>query len=313
MATPHRAGLFAAVGGMERVRGLVCVTSHRFSGRIARYITLDLTSAICAMPKPEPFFRESGDGPTVVCIHANASTSGQWRSLMDTLASTHHVLAPDCYGSGRSPGWQSDRLMSLRDEVEFLDPVLSRAGPLFSLVGHSYGAAVALIAALTHPERVRCLALYEPTLFSLIDADSAPPNEAEGIRDAVARGRAALDRGDAYAGAECFIDYWMGAGSWRAMPQDRKVSVAASFRSAPHWSHALFTEPTSSAAFSALRIPVLLMTGGMSTASAHGVARRLAPALPLARQHRFPELGHMGPVTHPNEVNTVIARFLSEV
>ena len=143
--------------------------------------------------------------------------------------------------------------MSLRDEVEFLDPVFARAGPSFSLVGHSYGAAVALVVALTHPERVRCLALYEPTLFSLIDTDSAPPNEADGIRDAVAKGCAALDRGDPYKGAECFIDYWMGPGSWHATPEDRKVLIATSFRSARHWSHALFTEPTPSAAFSTLR------------------------------------------------------------
>jgi len=265
------------------------------------------------MPKLEPFLRESGAGPAVVCIHANASTSGQWRSLMDVLGSSHRVLAPDCYGSGRSPGWQSDRLMSLRDEVEFLDPVFARAGASFSLVGHSYGAAVALVAALTHQERVRRLALYEPTLFSLIDADSAPPNEAEGIRDAVIKGCAALDRGDPYTAAECFTDYWMGPGSWRATPEDRKALLATSFKSARHWSHALFTEPTPSAAFSTLRIPVLLMTGGMSTAAAHGVARRLAPTLPLARQHKFPELGHMGPVTHPEEVNAVIARFLNEV
>ena len=44
------------------------------------------------------------------------------------------------------------------------------------LVGHSYGAAVALIAALACPERVRALVLYEPTLFSLVDADAPPPN-----------------------------------------------------------------------------------------------------------------------------------------
>ncbi len=31
----------------------------------------------------EPFFREAGTGPGVVCLHSNASTSGQWRGLMD--------------------------------------------------------------------------------------------------------------------------------------------------------------------------------------------------------------------------------------
>jgi pimeloyl-ACP methyl ester carboxylesterase len=262
--------------------------------------------------RPEPFVRESGAGPAVVCIHANAGTSGQWRALADSLAPTHRVLAPDCYGSGRSADWSSDRVMSLKDEVEFLDPVFARAGDSFSLVGHSYGAAVALIAALTHREHVRSLALYEPTLFALIDAESAPPNEADGIRHTVIDAGAALDRGDVDAAAERFIDYWMGAGSWRATPQERKPAIAASVKNIRRWAHALFTEPTPLAAFSELRIPVLIMTGGRSTVSAHGVSRRLISVLPSVKQHGFPELGHMGPVTHPEQVNAVVARFLRE-
>jgi len=264
------------------------------------------------MSKAEPFVRDAGAGPAVVCIHANAGTSGQWRSLMDLLAPRHRVLAPDCYGSGRSAQWPSDRLMSLRDEVEFLDPVFGRAGPSFSLVGHSYGAAVALVAALMHRERVRSLALYEPTLFALIDADSAPPNEADGIRNAVADAGAALDKGNVAAAAERFIDYWMGVGSWRSTPEDRKPAIAAAVHNIRHWAHALFTEPTPLAVFATLRIPVLIMTGGASTIAAHGVARRLVSALPVARQHDFPSLGHMGPVTHPAQVNAVVARFLGE-
>jgi pimeloyl-ACP methyl ester carboxylesterase len=265
------------------------------------------------MNKAQPFVRESGTGPAVVCIHANAGTSGQWRELMDLLAPTYRVLAPDCYGSGRSVDWPSDRVISLMDEVEFLEPVFARAGDSFSLAGHSYGAAVALVAALRHRERVRSLALYEPTLFALIDADSAPPNEADGIRHTVIDAGAALDRGDADAAAERFIDYWMGDGSWRATPLDRKPAIATSVKNIRRWAHALFTEPTPLAAFAGLQMPVLIMTGGRSTASAHGVSRRLASALPAVRPHDFPGLGHMGPVTHPEQVNAVVARFLGEV
>ena len=263
------------------------------------------------MPRAEPFVRESGAGPAVVCLHANASTSGQWRGLSELLAPTHRVLAPDCYGSGRSPEWPSDRVIALQDEVDFLAPVFARAGDSFALVGHSYGAAVALRAALAQPDRIRCLALYEPTLFALIEAESASPNEADGIRHAVADASAALDRGEVDAAAERFIDYWMGAGAWRATPEDRKPAIAASVRNIRRWAHALFAEPTPLAAFAALRMPVLVMTGGQSTAAAHGVARRLLSVLPTARWHAFPELGHMGPVTHPEQVNAVLARFLA--
>ena len=54
---------------------------------------------------PAPFFREAGSGPGVVCVHSNASSSGQWRGLMDLLAARFHVLAADTYGAGKSPPW----------------------------------------------------------------------------------------------------------------------------------------------------------------------------------------------------------------
>ena len=98
----------------------------------------------------------------MVCIHCNASSSSQWRPLMDRLAQSHHVLAPDNHGAGRGPPWPSDHALTLLDEVALLEPAFARAGKPFALIGHSYDAAVALLAALQQPERVRALVLYEP-------------------------------------------------------------------------------------------------------------------------------------------------------
>ena len=75
------------------------------------------------MPSLRPHFREAGSGPGVVCIHSNASSSTQWRGLMDQLSQNHRVLAPDSYGSGKSPDWHSDREITLQDEVNFIKPV----------------------------------------------------------------------------------------------------------------------------------------------------------------------------------------------
>jgi len=262
------------------------------------------------MPRPEPFCREAGAGPSVVCLHSNASTSGQWRGLIDRLAPSFHVFAPDSYGAGKSPEWPSDRVITLRDEVELIEPLLERAGDPLVLVGHSYGAAVALVAALANPARVRAMALYEPTLFALVDAQAAPPNDADGIRAAVAAAAAALDAGDPDEAARHFIDYWMTPGSWAQTPPARKPPIVAAVRAVRRWAHALLTEPTPLAAFRALDMPVLYMVGKRSTASAHGVARLLTAALPHVEVVEFDALGHMGPITDPDSVNAAIARFL---
>jgi pimeloyl-ACP methyl ester carboxylesterase len=265
------------------------------------------------MLNPQPFVREAGAGQAVVCIHSNASTSGQWRGLMDLLAPHHRVLAPDSYGAGKTAEWPSATFIRLQDELDLLAPVFTGAGETFALVGHSYGAAVALLAALRHPGRVRALVLYEPTLFAVVDAQQSPPNGADGIRNAVLAAGAALDAGDKNLAARHFIDFWMGSGSWDMTPEQRKPAIAASVLNIRRWAHALFTEPTAAQAFAALDVPVLYMLGDDSPESAHAVARVLLPVLRRLEVVRFPGLGHMAPLTHPEVVNAQIARFLSDV
>ena len=267
--------------------------------------TLDLDLPMC-----EPFFREAGAGPGVVCVHANASSSSQWRPLMETLASEFHVLAPDTYGAGKGPAWPADRPLALRKEVALLEPVFARAGTPFSLVGHSYGGAVALVAAVQKPQRVRALVLYEPTLFALLDAAFPPPNDADGIRQTVERSGAALAEGNTGAAAEHFIDYWMGAGTWHATLQPRRTAIEAAVVNVQGWGRALFNEPTPLRALGALTVPVLLMIGKNSPASASAVARLLAQTLPCVETLEFEGLGHMGPITHPEVVNPAIQEFL---
>lgn len=262
------------------------------------------------MPSATPHFREAGAGPAVVCLHASASSSAQWRPLTERLAPRFRVIAVDLHGSGRTPAWPGDRRMRLDDEVALLEPVFRAAGDRFHLVGHSYGGAVALKAAFLGRSRVLSLALYEPVLFSVLVADAPESHAAREIRAVRDDTMRLTDQGDLHAAAARFIDYWLGAGAWAAVPDDRKPALAAAMGSVkPQW-HAAFGEHTPLHAFAALDMPTLLMTGSESAASARAVARLLKCMLPGVRDEEFDGVGHMGPVTHPNRVNPLIERFL---
>lgn len=258
-----------------------------------------------------PHFRESGSGPAVVCLHSNASTSGQWRALMERLSGRFRVIAVDAHGAGKSPDWPAGTPGWLEDEVALLEPVFRRIGGAFHLVGHSYGAAVALKAALRYGERVQSLALYEPTLFALLLAQDPRHPAVQGIRDAATDAAAAVERGDLEAAGERFIDYWMGAGTWAAMPEARRPAVAQSMRGIRYWAHALMNEPTPLAAFAQLERPILYMVGRRSPASSRGVFELLKTTLPDVRVKHFDGMGHMGPVTHPDAVNAAIEEHLA--
>ena len=273
-----------------------------------------LTSGVAAvtMPPLEPYFREAGSGTAVVCIHSSASTSGQWRPLMECLADRFRVIAVDLYGSGKTAAWPLDQPMRLDDELALLSSVLREAGDRFHLIGHSYGGAIALKAALADRKRVISLVLYEPVLFSAVIADSpesATAREILALRDDTIR---LVDQGNLNLAAQRFVDYWMGDGTWVAIPESRRPALAEAMLAVKSQWHALLYEPTPLGAFAAVNVPTLFLTGTKSTASALAVARLVTAVLPRVHREELEGLGHMGPVTHPGTVNPLIKRFLEE-
>src|SRR5262245_20234813 len=172
------------------------------------------------------YVREAGSGDPVVCIHASASSSAQWRQLTDRLADRFRLIAVDLYGAGRSPGWSESRPLTLADEVALLEPVIAATGRRVHVVGHSYGGAVALKLGLMHPDWLASLVLFEPVLFALLMARDPEPaaHEIIAVRSDTC---AAVDRGDFDAAGARFVDYWMGTGAWASMPDTRRRTVAA--------------------------------------------------------------------------------------
>jgi pimeloyl-ACP methyl ester carboxylesterase len=271
-----------------------------------------LTAAQQSVPmQPQaPYFREAGSGTSVVCIHSSASSSGQWRALMERLADRFRVIAVDLYGSGKTAAWPQDEPMHLDDEVALLSSVYQAAGDRFHLIGHSFGGAVALKAALANRDRVLSLVLYEPVLFSVLMADapeSAAASEILAVRDDTIR---LVDEGNFYISAQRFVDYWMGDGTWAATPEPRRPVLAAAMRAVKSEWHAAFYDPTPLSTFAAVDVPTLFLTGSKSKASALAVARLVTSVLPRVRIEEIEGAGHMGPVTHPDTVNPLIDTFL---
>ena len=257
-----------------------------------------------------PFFRERGAGVGVVCLHSNASTSSQWRAFSDGLCDRARVIAVDGYGAGKSPPWPTDFSLRLEHEVALLAPALERAGERFHLVGHSYGGAVAIKTALMYPHRLRSVVVYEPTLFRLVAAGDPIGSPAEGIWRAASDAADLVERGDLDGAGKRFIDFWMGDGSWDAMPAPRQAAIAGSMRNVQGWRDALFGETMSRSDLARLDVPLLCMWGERSPESSLSVIRMLRETWSGFTPAPQAAMGHMGPITHPETVNAQIAAFL---
>jgi pimeloyl-ACP methyl ester carboxylesterase len=248
-----------------------------------------------------------------VCIHGSASSSGQWRPLIERLSDRFRLIAPDLYGHGRTPPWPDHCGMHVDDEVDLLEPVFSMAGERFHLIGHSWGGAIALKAALRHLPQLLSVVLFEPALWSLLIADdpgSAASREIVTNRDETQR---MMDAGDFAGAGEYFIDYWVRPGTWKHMDEARRSAFCAGMCAAsPEW-YASFHETTTLSAFAALDVPTLLLSGTGSTTPARTITTLLSTVLPHAKLQNLNGIGHMGPVTHQEVVNSAIEAFLLEI
>lgn len=120
---------------------------------------------LCSLPHAALYFEQSGAGPEVVLLHHATGSVRTWRKQLPALAARFRVMAYDRSGFGQSSwpdahAWPLDYLdHDVDDLIALLDALdIGRA----ALVGHSDGAAIALLAAARHPARISAVAAESP-------------------------------------------------------------------------------------------------------------------------------------------------------
>ena len=247
--------------------------------------------------------------PMVVLLHSSASSARQWDRLAETLAPRFRVRAIDLHGHGEQAAWSGNRPLTLADEAALAASLLEENGGVH-LVGHSYGAAVALKLATIYPESVRSVAAYEPVLFRWLIDDVAHQQRAQEVIAVATSMRDELAGDREASAARRFIDFWSGAGAWNSMPAGKQSSIATCMRAVLQQFDALFYEPLQPAQLALLSMPMLFIGGTHTVNVTRRIVEVLRMTLPRAQHTLLQAMGHMGPVTHASEVNRTLLEFL---
>jgi pimeloyl-ACP methyl ester carboxylesterase len=114
---------------------------------------------------------EHGSGtPTIVLIHSIGGSRADWSAVASQLAKSHRVVLVDLPGHGKSSP------LSAKPSVAETSNALARTLAKMKieqavLVGHSYGALVALRTALDRPKSAIAVVVVDATTFLAADSD----------------------------------------------------------------------------------------------------------------------------------------------
>ncbi|MFP2958036.1 alpha/beta fold hydrolase [Myxococcus sp. 1LA] len=245
-------------------------------------------------------YRDVGAGEPVVLVHSGGFSGRQWRRLGDTLATTHRALIPDLLGYGGSSPWPAGAPFHFRQDLAALEALMARLETPAHLVGHSYGGFLALQFALSRPQAVKSLAVFEPVAFGVLEAsdwDGSPalPDAFEGT-------------GEDWLSA--FVSGWNGPGAWDALNAETQQAFREVGWKLYQEVVTLSSDKTTRETYGTIAAPTLLLGGERTPTFERRVLDTLARVLPRAELHVLPGVGHMGPITHAKDVNALVLRHI---
>ncbi|MCJ8270147.1 MAG: alpha/beta hydrolase, partial [Psychrosphaera sp.] len=162
----------------------------------------------------------------MVFLHSSLSSSSQWLDLVKLLKDRFFCINIDLLGYGDAPQVDDPNNYTLNTEPQrIMQIITAQIGDAdFTLVGHSFGGAVALLLAKQLAkqmgQRVSAMVLYEPVAFHLLDKGCKAHDEIMAVTGA-------LQDKTATEAARVFVDYWNYTGFFDALPGKVQRSFAA--------------------------------------------------------------------------------------
>jgi len=271
-------------------------------------------------------------GEAIVFLHGFPESHRTWRELAPALAGDYFVVAPDqrgFAGSDKPEGVEAYRPERVVEDLVALADALEIES--FTLVGHDWGGAIAWLAALRHPDRIRRLAIVNaphPLVFqkSLIDdpAQRAASQYISAFRNP------AMEQGIAAMGIETFfeksfgrhadlsrlsaaerqayLDDWSQPGALTAMlnwyrASEIVVPAVGEEAEAPAWTKLPFPH---------LTMPTLVIWALKDVALLPVQLEGLHDLVNDLRIVTVPEAGHFVPWEQPEPVIAAIRDFMAE-
>ena len=250
----------------------------------------------------ETAWTDAGSGSLrALLIHCSLARHNVWEGVMAGLANTHSMTAFDMPGHGSAGPWDDTldyQVQTAQIAADFCD------GPTH-VIGHSFGATVALRLAVERPDLVSRLTLIEPVFFAVARSDNDPSYH--GHVASFEPFAAAMQDGDKEGAAKIFTDMWGSGVPWQMLPKPVQSYIVDRIHLIPAGAPAIEDDRDGVLDLvPQIKCPVTLIEGAKSPAIVAAIQKGLEARLPNASRHIVAGAGHMAPITHAAEVASII-------
>jgi proline iminopeptidase len=278
------------------------------------------------------YAREIGRGPTVIVLHGGPDFDHSYLLPdLDRLKDSYHLVYYDQRGRGRSAANVRPVDVTLASDLDDIDAVRRHFGvEQPALLGHSWGALLAVEYALRHPDRVSRLILMNPAPVSVADVGLLRRSYVQALGTDMDRQRAIM-AGDAYKSGDPdavtarYRIHFEHALKRREDYEKLMTAMAAAFASqgregivnARAVEDHLYLDTWQVPGYDLLpklhkmRVPTLVIVGDSDFIPPE-IAGRIAQAIPDATLITIKDCGHFAYLERPDEVREALTGFFRQ-
>ncbi|WP_024508191.1 alpha/beta hydrolase [Bradyrhizobium sp. ARR65] len=248
----------------------------------------------------------------VLALHCSLGSGRQWTRLAEALDGKYRLCAPDLVRHDKHRDVFSPAA-TLAEEVDLLSEAFEATSGPIHLVGHSYGGAIAFKVATASllASRIRSLTLIEPVLPTLLRDNEADRRLHDRFEAFAVSLYVDLWNGQFMEAIDKFITFWNGSGPAEQPSAEARLRMIEHAEELAFNFHAVLAEDNVATAAAAIRVPTLLMSGGLSPYLTQRIVTRLAALIAGSQVTHLPKAGHMLPQTHRSTVTAEIIRHIT--
>ncbi len=256
-------------------------------------------------------FRDTGDGPAILFVPGSYSTSMSWNGMQKKLPQHYRFVGTSLCGYGGTEETRTIEDLDMEHQVRVIEAVARKIGGPVHMVGHSFGGAVALAAALAGAVEVISITTFEANPLKIL-CERGHAQMFEATQRVSTNFETAHHAGERDAAGR-IIDFWGGKHSFRSMPDAvQNYCRATAYTNVLDWRTAFGFE-AAMADYAQLTVPVLLVRGALANPVMVEITDALKDCLQDSRSAVVDGASHFLNTSHAEDCSRLLADFLEDI